>query len=201
VELIQVKEGSPVAERWQRLISCLENSPHLRPYVRTLAIEGPRVTLVLPAPADLGRLFPRVLSLELSGVILLPLMLALPTLKHLLCKVDEFQRQLPAQGHTHVVNEGASSPPPKLRTLEFSGRYSATYQPLLIPWIERTGVAKDLESALLTCHFRNHPTLTAFLHTRPSCFRRLELRIMGYGGQGRIQQLLCSCLFALRRPL
>jgi hypothetical protein len=181
---------TPVAKRWQHVLSCLEISPRLRPYIHTLAIEGPCDPLVLRAPADLGRLFPCVVTLELSGVIPLLLVLALPTLEQLVYKVNECRIQVPGQGDPDVVNEEARSPAPKLRTLEVSGRFSIVSQPLLTRWIESTGVANDLESALLICHCYSHSCLMAFLHMRSSYFRRLELRIQGYGGPGENSAML-----------
>jgi hypothetical protein len=77
IELIQRENHhARASKRWRLLRLCLINSPHLRPRIRSLAVQG-FMTKEPPTQSKLSRLFPRVSCLELSGV------LDLPALEHL----------------------------------------------------------------------------------------------------------------------
>jgi hypothetical protein len=194
VRLVPLGGVTPVAEQWERLLSCLTKSPHLRPHIRTLAVKGLPDVENLSAPADLSRLFPRVSTLQLSGMIQMQLIPALPALEHLKCMLT-----------CNVVPEYDLRPPydlPKLRTLEISGaiRFASPYQDYFLSCIEKLGVTSDVESAVLLCDFRTdlpNRHFAAFLHTRSAAFRRLELNLEFIEGEGktrRFRAYLCALM-------
>jgi hypothetical protein len=185
VRLTPVGGNTPVADQWERLLSCLTKSPHLRPHIRTLAIKGLTDKENLFVPANLSRLFPRVSTLQLSGIMQMQLIPALTTLEHLRCMLT-----------CNVTPEYDLRPPynlPKLRTLEISGAitFAAPFQDFLLSCIEQLGVAGDVESAALLCDFRTdlpNRHFAAFLHTRSTSFRRLELNLEFIEGEGKTRR-------------
>jgi hypothetical protein len=185
ISLIEVRRGrTPVSYRWDRLLSCLTSFPHLRPRIRSLAVEGPRNADLATHAVDLGVLFPRVSTLELSGVLQLTLILALNILIHLRFQLSglPIRRSRTGDLNFNIVWDGVVPPSaPILRTLEVSGPFAEKYQEHVLSWIESTGVASDIESAVFACRWQTQHWpirhLAALLHgCRPS-LRRLVLNL------------------------
>jgi hypothetical protein len=176
------------ARKWERLLFCLEMSPHLRSYIRDLMVLD-----WVDFPANLGQLFHRVstLSVHVTDEMHLTLILALPALEHLTCICHS--TGLPhvfSRSDTICVYDGVLPPAaPKLRHLMVSS-INEMFQEHMLSWIESTGIASDLESASLKWHYQEDRYLAAFLHGRRPAFRRLELDLNWVTEKGAPQHCL-----------
>jgi hypothetical protein len=176
------------ARKWERLLFCLEMSPHLRSYIRDLMVLAP-----VDLPANLGQLFHRVSTLDVhvSHEMHLTLILALPALKHLTCICHSTGLPYVFSKSDTICVYDAVLPPaaPKLRHLMVSS-INEMFQEHMLSWIESTGIASDLESACLKWHYQEDRYLAAFLRGCRPAFRRLVLDLNWVTEKGAPQHCL-----------